>query len=304
MLERERPAVTAVRHKSFDAPDDVRRFPLGVVDLVHIGSVTMGRGTLQPGFRWSTSLQPIQGTPSCQIHHLQLMIQGRFRVRMDDGETAEFGPGDVMNVPPGHDVWVVGDEPVIVVDVLGNIGALGVPGEHERLVTTLLMSDILDSTRHASGLGDAAWRQVLAEHNRLMRAQFDRFRGREVNTTGDGFLAMFGSAAGALRCAVAMRDAARGLGIELRIGVHTGEVEVLPTDIAGVAVHAAARIMALGQASEIVVSAVTRALVEGTDLRFADRGRHTVKGLDQPIEVSTLAAEPSASAGEAPGPGR
>jgi hypothetical protein len=163
VLEHEGRSGAAIQQKSFDAPDDVLRFPKGIVNLVHVGSVTMGRGILEPGFRWSTSLRPIQGTPSCQIHHLQLMVQGRFHVEMDDGETAEFGPGDVMNVPPGHDVWVVGDEPVVVVDVLGNIGALGVPGEHERLVTTLLMSDIVDSTLTATRLGDAAWKQVLAE---------------------------------------------------------------------------------------------------------------------------------------------
>ena len=289
MLEREGRSRGAVQQKSFDAPDEVRRFPKGIVNLVRIGSVTMGRGVLEPGFRWSTSLKPIQGTPSCQIHHLQLMLQGRFHVEMDDGEAAEFGPGDVMNIPPGHDVWVVGDEPVVVIDVLGNIGALAVPGEHERLVTTLLMSDIVDSTLIATRLGDAAWKQVLAEHNRLIRAQLDRFRGREVNTTGDGFLAMFGSAAGAIRSAVAMRDAVRGLGIDLRIGVHTGEVEVIASDIGGVAVHAASRIMALGRGSEIIVSSVTRGLVEGSDFRFEERGRQKVKGLEQPIEVFALA---------------
>jgi class 3 adenylate cyclase len=288
MLEREGRSGAAIKQKSFDTPDEVRRFPKGIVTLVRVGSVTIGRGTLEPGFRWSTSLRPIQGTPSCQIHHLQLLLQGRFHVEMDDGETAEIGPGDVFDVPPGHDVWVVGDEPVVVVDVLGNIGALGAPGEHERLVTTLLMSDIVDSTLTATRLGDAAWKQVLAEHNRLIRAQFDRFRGREVNTTGDGFLATFGSAAGALRAAVAMRDGIRGLGIELRIGVHTGEIEVLPNDIGGVAVHAASRVMALGQASEIIVSAVTRGLVEGSDLSFQERGRHQVKGLERPIEVFLL----------------
>jgi len=195
MLEREGHSGAAIRQKSFDAPDEVRRFPKGIVTLVRVGSLTIGRGVLEPGFRWSTSLKPIQGTPSCQIHHLQLLLPGRFHVEMDNGETAEIGPGDVFDVPPGHDVWVVGDEPVVVVDVFGNIGAIGVPGEHERLVTTLLMSDIVDSTRTATRLGDAAWKQVLAEHNRIIRTQFDRFRGREVNTTGDGFLATFGSAA-------------------------------------------------------------------------------------------------------------
>jgi class 3 adenylate cyclase len=289
MLEREGRSGAAIQQKSFDAPDEVRRFPKGIVTLVRVGSLTIGRGILEPGFRWSTSLKPIQGTPSCQIHHLQLLVQGRFHVEMDDGETADIGPGDVFDVPPGHDVWVVGDEPVIVIDVLGNIGAIGAPGERERLVTTILMSDIVDSTLTAARLGDAAWKQVLAEHNRVIRAQFDRFRGREVNTTGDGFLATFGSAAGALRAAVAMRDGMRNLGIELRIGVHTGEVEVLPNDIGGVAVHAASRIMALGIASEIIVSSVTRGLVEGSGLRFEERGRHQVKGLERPIEVFLLA---------------
>jgi class 3 adenylate cyclase len=288
VLARRERSDTAIQHKSFNAPDEVRRFPKGILTLVHLGSVTMGRAILEPGFRWSTSLKPIQGTPSCQIHHLQLLVQGRFHVEMDDGQTAEFGPGDVMNVPPGHDAWVVGDESVVVVDVLGNIGALAIPGEHERLVTTLLMSDIVDSTLTATRVGDAAWKQVLAEHNRLIRAQLERFRGREVNTTGDGFLATFGSAAGALRSALATRDAIRGLGIELRIGVHTGEVDVLPNDIGGVAVHAAARIMALGGASEIIVSSVTRGLVEGSGFRFSERGHHQVKGLERPIEVFLL----------------
>jgi class 3 adenylate cyclase len=278
----------SIQQKSFDAPDDVRRFDGGIVNLVHLGSVTMGRGVLEPGFRWSESLKPIQGTPSCQIHHLQVMVEGHFRVQMDDGAVSDFGPGDVMNIPPGHDAWVVGPEPVVVIDVLGNIGALGVPGEHERLVTTLLMSDIVDSTRTATRLGDAAWKQVLSEHNRLARAQFDRFRGREVSTTGDGFLATFNSAGAAIRAAIAMREAVRGLGIEVRIGVHTGEVEVLPDDIGGVAVHAASRIMGLAGGSEIVVSSVTRGLVEGGDFPFEPRGRHTVKGLERPIEVFLL----------------
>jgi len=216
-------------------------------------------------------------------------VSVQIAVEMDNGESAEFGPGDVMNVPPGHDVWVVGDEPVVVVDVLGNIAALGVPGEHERIVTTLLMSDIVDSTLTATTLGDTAWKQVLSEHNRIVRAQIDRFRGREVTTTGDGFVATFASAGGAIRCAVAMRDAVRGLGIEIRIGIHTGEVEVLPDDIGGVAVHAASRIMSLGGASEIIVSSITRGLVEGSDLRFEERGRHKVKGLERPIEVFQLA---------------
>jgi class 3 adenylate cyclase len=110
----------------------------------------------------------------------------------------------------------------------------------------------------------------------------------EVNTTGDGFLATYGSAAGALRSAMAMRDGVRGLG-EIRLGIHTGEVEVLPNDIGGVAVHAVSRIMAMADASEIIVSSVTRGLVEGSGLLFEKRGRHRLKGMEQPIEVFLLA---------------
>ena len=276
------------QRKNFDRPDEVRSFPNGTGQLVQVGSLTIARGILEPGWRWSTSLKSAQGTSSCQVHHLEVLLEGRFHVEWDSGEAADFGPGDVFDVPPGHDAWVVGDERVVIVDVFGNSGAIGVSGEHERIVTTLLMSDIVDSTRTAERLGDAAWRQLLAKHNRVIRAQIDRYRGREVNTTGDGFLATFGSAAGALRSAVGMREAVSALGIEIRIGIHTGEVEVLPNDVGGVAVHAAARIMALAQGSEIIVSSVTRGLAEGSGLRFEERGRHQFKGLEQPIEVFAL----------------
>ncbi len=287
-MSRDSQQSTAIRRKSLDAPDEVRRFPKGTGQLLQIGSLTIGRGILEPGWRWSTSLKPIQGTDSCQVHHLEVLLAGRFQVQMDDGEMAEFGPGDVFDVPPGHDAWVVGDDPVVILDVFGNVGAIGVPGGNERVVTTLLMSDIVDSTATAAKLGDAAWKQLLANHNRIVRAQLERFRGREVNTTGDGFLAMFGSAAGALRSAAAMRDGMRGLGVEIRIGIHTGEVEVLPNDIGGLAVHATSRIMALGQASEIIVSSVTRGLAEGSGLRFQEHGHHKLKGLEQPIDAFLL----------------
>ncbi len=278
----------SIQRKNLDAPDEVRPFPKGIGNLVNVGSLTIARGVLEPGWRWSTHIQPVMGTPSCPIHHLNLLLSGRFAVRMDDGEEMEFAPGDVMDVPAGHDAWVVGDEPVVLLDVFGNAAELGVPTGHERIVTTLLMSDIVDSTAQLSRMGDAAWRQRLAEHNRIIRTEFDRYRAREINTTGDGFLATFASAAGAVRCAAAMRNATRRIGLDIRIGVHTGEVELLPSDIGGVAVHATARIMALGGASEVIVSSVTRGLVEGSGLRFEDRGHHAVKGLEQPMEVYAL----------------
>lgn len=279
----------AIRRKSFEDPDGLRELPLLTVSLARIGSHTIGRGVVKPGWRWSEHLAPAMGTESCPVHHVQVLLSGRFAIRMDDGEEVEFQAGDVMDIPPGHDAWVVGDEPAVLIDFAGNIERLGLPREHERMVTTLLMTDIVDSTGTADRLGDAAWKQVLSDHNRLVRAQFLRLGGSEVNTTGDGFLATFRSAIAALRCAAAILAAVRDTGIEVRIGVHTGEVEPIGSNIGGVAVHAAARIMALAGPSEVYASAITVGLAEGSGLAFESQGPKEVKGLERPIEVYRLA---------------
>ncbi len=105
--------------KSVNSPDETRSFPKGKVELVTLGGITFGRATLEPGWKWSESVKPIAKTKSCEASHTQYHISGRFRVRMDDGTESEFGPGDVSVIPPGHDGWVVGKEPVVVIDVTG-----------------------------------------------------------------------------------------------------------------------------------------------------------------------------------------
>src|SRR5687767_2915155 len=279
----------AIRRKSLNEPDATRDLPLAVIRIASIGSHTIGYGVEQPGWRWSTHMGPGAGMASCPVHHVQVFLSGRFAVRMEDGEEVEFGPLDVGDIPPGHDAWVVGDEPVHILDFAGNSDAIGMPREHERIVMTLLMTDIVDSTRVAQRLGDGAWKQVLSDHNRLVRTQLLRFGGSEVNTTGDGFLAAFRSAVAGLRCAAAILDAMRGTGLEVRIGVHTGEVEPMGNDIGGVAVHAVARIMALAGPSEVFASAITVSLADGSALNFEGQGLKEVKGLDRPIEVYRLA---------------
>ena len=279
----------AIRRHSFNDPDGLRELPLLKVSLARVGSHTIGRGVVQPGWHWAEHLAPVMRTESCPLHHVQVLLSGQFTVRMDDGEEVAFQPGDVMDIPPGHDAWVVGDEPAELIDFAGNIDLLGLPREHERMVTTLLMTDIVDSTPTARRLGDAAWKQVLSDHNRLVRTQLLRFGGSEVNTTGDGFLATFRSAVGGLRCAAAILDALRETGIEVRIGVHTGEVEPIGNDIGGVAVHAAARIMALAGPSEVFASAMTVGLADGSGLAFEGQGQRELKGLERPIEVYRLA---------------
>ena len=111
--------ITEMERKSLDAPDERRSFPKGQVQVVTVGGTTFGRATLQPGWKWSESVKPIAGTETCQTEHLQYHVSGRLHVVMDDGTEAEFGPGDVSLIPPGHDAWVVGNEPVVAVDWWG-----------------------------------------------------------------------------------------------------------------------------------------------------------------------------------------
>ncbi len=282
-----------VRWKSFDRPDDARQFPHGTGTFVEVGSLAIGRAVLQPGWRWSTDLKPAVGTELCELHHLHVLVAGRMAFQTADREVHEFEPNDVMDIAPGHDAWVVGEEPVVLLDISGNISDFGLPISRARALATMVMTDIVGSTQMASELGDAAWTQRLAEHNRAVRRQLERFRGREVDTTGDGFLAIFDSAGAALLCALAARDATRDLGIEIRTGVHTGEIEVLPDDVRGLAVHATARIMSAAQPSEVLASSITRALAEGTGLRFDSRGSHALKGFETPMELFTVARVPA-----------
>jgi class 3 adenylate cyclase len=142
----------------------------------------------------------------------------------------------------------------------------------------LLFTDLVDSTVIASQLGDVAWRELLSGHFEVARAQIERFGGREVKTTGDGLLATFAGPAQALHCAVAICRAANRDGLHLRAGVHVGEVELVGSDIRGVAVHEVARIMANGGEDEILVSEITRTLALTSGLVFEDRGHHTLKG--------------------------
>jgi class 3 adenylate cyclase len=154
------------------------------------------------------------------------------------------------------------------------------PVEPERVLATLLFTDIVGSTPHAERMGDAAWRSLLAEHEALVRRELGIYRGREVKTIGDGFLARFDSPASAIRAARGIRDGVKRLHLEVRGGIHTGECEVHGTDLAGIAVHVAARIVALAGPSEILVSHTVRDLAAGSGIHFAARGQHKLKGVD------------------------
>jgi class 3 adenylate cyclase len=149
----------------------------------------------------------------------------------------------------------------------------------DRVLATVLFTDVVDSTRKAAEIGDRDWHALLDAHDAIVRSQLSRFRGRELNTSGDGFLAMFDGPQRGIRCAMAIRDAVQSLGIEVRAGLHTGECEVRGDDIGGLAVHIGARVSALAGPNDVLVSSTLRDLVIGSGLQFEDRGAHELKGV-------------------------
>jgi class 3 adenylate cyclase len=149
----------------------------------------------------------------------------------------------------------------------------------DRVLATILFTDIVESTRHAAALGDRRWRELVETHHAAVRRELARYRGTEIDTAGDGFLITFDGPARAIRCAAAIIDALRPAGLEIRAGVHTGEVELLDRNVAGLAVHVGARISALAASGQILVSSTVRDLVAGSGILFEDRGSHELKGV-------------------------
>jgi class 3 adenylate cyclase len=247
---------------------------------VSIGGLTITRDTHLPGWRWSTHVKPIVGTESCEFRHLGVVVSGRLHVLLDDGTEFEVAAWDVMQIPPGHDAWVVGDEPFETVAWSGGMGWLEPLGAlPDRRLATLLLTDIVDSTGAARRLGDRNWAELLEHFQAGTRETLLRHRGRVVDFAGDGVLAVFDAAGRAVRCALSLGEAAGELGLELRSGVHTGEVELAGEAVRGLSVHEASRILALAGASEILLSDVTAALARDSGLAFEDLGEHELRGL-------------------------
>jgi class 3 adenylate cyclase len=269
-----------LQSRPFAAADEERTFPHGRAQVVTLDESPVGRAVYEPGWRWTRDMPAIAGTATCQLHHLGYSISGLMHVVTDDGQEMDIVPESIYEIPAGHDAWVVGDQPGVTVEwTSARTFGVGPEDPGERVVATVLFTDIVDSTATMQRIGDSDWHALLTDHNRVLRDALNQFRGREVATTGDGFLAVFDGATRAVRCGVAMARAAERLGLGIRVGVHTGEVEFVGPNARGLAVHAAARVMSIAGAGEVVVSSTTRDLLEGSGLRLDDAGTHELKAL-------------------------
>lgn len=205
---------------------------------------------------------------------------------------AEHIPGSRLVELPGDEaLYWVGDTGPILDEIEEFITGVRGGSAAERLLTTIVFTDIVGSTERAALLGDHRWRDLLDNHDTLVRHELQRFAGREVNTAGDGFVATFSSPSAAIACADAIVDAVRVLGIEVRVGIHAGEVEVRGKDVAGMAVHIGARVAALAGPSEVLVSSTLRDIVTGSRHRFGDRGETALKGVPGQWRLYSLVRE-------------
>jgi class 3 adenylate cyclase len=292
-----------LQRRRFSEATDIRQVPNGHIEVVELDDRPVGRMTYEPGWRWSTDIKPIAGTDSCQFHHVGVTISGRLRVQMTDGTELEVGPGEVFEFPPGHDAWVIGDVPWVSIDFEA-MRAYGrsAPSAGRRALYSILFTDIVDSTAQAVAHGPAGWRDIVSDHNALSERVIGNHGGSLVKTTGDGVVALFDSAERAVRAGADIARSVRSLGVNIRAGVHTGEVELSPGDVRGVAVHTAARIMAFAAAGDVVVSATVRDIVGDGDLRFEDAGTHELKGIPGTRTLYRLVqTDPSAVRGLARG---
>jgi class 3 adenylate cyclase len=219
--------------------------------------------------------------PTLRVPTLVLHRHGDRAVNRGAGRfMAEQIPGARYVELPGQDhfPWT-GDTDSVIEEIREFLTGVRVAHEPDRVLATVMFTDVVASTERAASLGDRRWRDLLDAHDAAIRHQLATFRGHEVKTIGDGFLATFDGPARAIRCACAIRDAALALHLDVRVGLHTGEIEIRGDDIGGIAVHTGQRVSALAEPSEIVVSSTVKDLVAGSGIEFEDRGEHQLRGI-------------------------
>ena len=231
--------------------------------------------------RMNSQIDVRPALPTISVPTLVLQREGDLDVKLEEARwIAGQIPGAKLVELPGNDhlIWA-GDVDELVDEVEDFLTGSRPAPASDRVLATVLFTDIVASTERASELGDRRWRELLEQHHRMVRRELERFRGREVDTAGDGFLATFDGPARAVRCGRAIQQAVADLGLEVRAGLHTGEVELTDGQVAGIAVHTGARVAALAQPGEVLVSSTVKDLVAGSGLVFVERGTHELKGV-------------------------
>jgi class 3 adenylate cyclase len=217
--------------------------------------------------------------PSVQAPTLFVCRQGLSNAASVRDDARQIAGAKVVELPGDDYLFFVGDTGPLL-DAIEEFLTGQLPAHHsDRVLATVLFTDVVGSTEHAARVGDRRWKELLATHDALLAAEVERFRGRMVRSTGDGALATFDGPGRAIRCACAIRDAVRSLGVDIRAGLHTGEIELRGDDVAGMAVHIGARVSALAGAAEVLVSSTVKDLVAGSGIEFEDRGEHELKGV-------------------------
>ncbi|HLX87880.1 MAG TPA: adenylate/guanylate cyclase domain-containing protein [Acidimicrobiales bacterium] len=229
-------------------------------------------------FRYFTSMVDVRNVlPLISVPTLVIHAKDNPFMPMSHGRyLAEHIAGATFQEAETPDLAVYED---VVAEVLEFVTGQRPASDTDRILTTVLFSDIVGSTERAAELGDRAWRALLDAHDQAVRIQLGRFRGREIKTTGDGFVVSFDGPARAVRCATALVESTRSLGIDIRTGIHTGECEVRGDDLGGLAVHIAARVGSLAAPGQVMVSSTVKDLVVGSGIGFNDRGEHVLKGV-------------------------
>jgi class 3 adenylate cyclase len=219
--------------------------------------------------------------PSVTVPTLVIHRRDELVVDVDEGRyIAEWIPDAKYVELEGVDHWPwLGDTDAVIEEIQEFLTGTREPGEPDRVLATVLFTDIVGSTERAVEVGDRHWRNVLEDHHAAVRSELSRFRGREIDTSGDGFFAVFDGPARAIRCACAITKAVKPLGLEVRAGLHTGECELIGEKVGGIAVHTCARVAAKAQPGEVLVSRTVKDLVAGSGIEFLERGTAELKGI-------------------------
>ncbi|HEU5278907.1 MAG TPA: adenylate/guanylate cyclase domain-containing protein [Gaiellaceae bacterium] len=231
--------------------------------------------------RMNTDIDTRAALPTISAPTLVLHRVGDLNVKVDEGRwiAGQIPAARYVELPGDDHLAWTGDTDTLLDEVEEFLTGIRRAPSPDRVLATVLFTDIVGSTDQVAQLGDRRWRELLDDHHRVVRRELERYRGREIDTAGDGFLSTFDGPARAIRCARAISDSVRTLGLEIRAGLHTGECELVGNRIAGIAVHTAARIMSLAGPGEILVSNTVKDLVAGSGIEFDARGDHELKGV-------------------------